>query len=237
MLQTIDEKSFLFNLKSFVSTNDQAKDFLGATEVTTEVSRDDAERQDIPQVGQIQEVLAIALQENSATDIFYVNLKARTETERHICSDCTTTTTTTPAPPSDQWLQWANTPATTVDVDLFQNGTNQLVGECGQLQAKESGGTKKLEILANDCTSVLKPLCMRGSDITVTAVGSAKQKRRKNISKKKGKSLSGLTALRKWKRFFREKQRRSRDKAGKNSVSKCLRWNDLILPGDVYLGE
>ena len=83
MARDDDKESFLFNFKSFVTSEDEATKYL-------EASRTRASRRSpraltlrkistsgstvIPQSGQIQDLIAQILKENNVTDIFNVNL-------------------------------------------------------------------------------------------------------------------------------------------------------------------
>ena len=83
MARDDDKESFLFNFKSFVTSGDEAKKYLGANK--TRASRRSQRALTlrhfstsgstvIPQSGQIQDLVAQILKENNVTDIFNVNL-------------------------------------------------------------------------------------------------------------------------------------------------------------------
>ena len=83
MARDDDKESFLFNFKSFVTSEDEATDYLGASK--TRASRRSPRALTlckistsgstvIPQSGQIQDLVAQILKENNVTDIFNVNL-------------------------------------------------------------------------------------------------------------------------------------------------------------------
>ena len=67
---------------------------------------------------------------------------------------------------------------------------------------------------------------MRRTIITV----SDKQRSEKIISKQK----FDLTTFKRWKKRVKKKLRKSREK---KRNSKCLLWKDLILPGNINLGQ
>ena len=157
------EDSFLFNLKSFVTTEKEAVEFLGASSRSSVSRRTDSEV--IPQSGQIQNLIADILVGNNVTDLFHVNLfiSPISNTTRHICSDCAIQE----IEPSGQRLEWLEGDTSPLDIQIYQEGTGESLGNCGQFQAADGGS---LSISSNNCSVKLKPLCMRRSNITLTEV-------------------------------------------------------------------
>ena len=223
-LQEINPQSFLFNLKSFVSSESQAAEYLSGTPVRSRTFRQ-SNFENIPQEGQIQEFVAKILRDNNALDAFHVNL-ASNNTNR---TDSINTIQDT-----DQLL-WIHSDSFSLDVDLYQEGTDKNEGgDCGQMQSNSEG---TLDFNSNDCLVDLKPLCMRetGSGITV----SENQRRRWRKVAKKKETLARQQRNR-WRKRTRVKLKRSIDIWGRGEQRvdpKCRLWKDLILPGDVYLGK
>ena len=157
------EDTFLFNLKSFVTSEKEAAEFLGASSRSSVSRRTDAEV--IPQSGQIQNLIADILIGNNVTDMFHVNLfiSPTSNTTRHICSDCAIPE----IEPSGQKLEWLEGDTSPLDIQIYQDGTGESLGNCGQFQAADGGS---LSISSNNCSVKLKPLCLRRSSITLTEV-------------------------------------------------------------------
>ena len=119
-----------------------------------------------------------------------------------------------------QWLEGNSS----LDIEIYQDGTGVDVGNCGLMQATNEGF---LDISSNDCRVELKPLCLRHTNIIL----SETRKRKKHISRKKQNSLK------RWKKRMSVKLRKNRKGAANKSNSICLLWKDLVLPGNVNLGQ
>ena len=200
----------------------QAAEFLGGSPLSDETSRQ-SNYQSIPQEGQIQDFIAKILLDNEALDIFHVNL----------ASNNTNRTDSSSAIIETEQLLWIHNDSFSLDIDLYQQGTDKNVGgDCGQMQANTEG---TLDFDSNDCLTELKPLCMRetGSGITVSDI---QRRRRKRVKKE----LVARNRLNRWRKHIRDKLERSIDiggSEGETRDSKCLLWKDLTLPGGIYLGN
>ena len=119
-----------------------------------------------------------------------------------------------------KWLEGNSS----LDIEIYQDGTGVNVGNCGIMQANNGGF---LNISSNDCTVELKPLCMRHRNIIL----SETRKRKKHIFRKQQNSLK------RWKKRMSVKLRKSRKGTENKSNLTCLLWKDLVLPGNVNFGQ
>ena len=187
----------------------------------------------IPQSGQIQDFIAKLLLDNGALDVFHVNL----------ASNNTNLTDSSNIILDTEELLWIHNDSFSLDIDLYQQGTDKNEGDCGQMQANSAG---TLDFDSNDCLVDLKPLCMRttGSGIAVSTELEAtrelelKLDLRKRRKRAKKRELVARQQLNRWRKRTRDKLTRSKDigNSGGDS-SKCLIWKDFILPGGIYLGN
>ena len=199
-----------------MSNDSQAAEYLGGSPLSDQILRE-SNYLSIPQEGQIQDFIAKILIDNQALDIFHVNL----------ASNNTNSTNSSTAILDTEQLLWIHNDSFSLNIDLYQQGTDKNVGgDCGQMQANTEG---TVDFDSNDCLTELKALCMRetGSGITV----SENQRRRRKGAKKE--ELVARKRLNKWRKRIRDKLKRSVE----TRDSKCLLWRDLTLPGGIYLGN
>ena len=198
-IQGLDSEAFLFSLKDFVRTGEEARTFLFP------------EVFDIPKSGQVQDLVAGVLKDNNVEDIFHVNLVASNGS----INDS-----------SSQKLEWQEGGTSTLDLVIYQDGTEESLGNCGQFEAAGEG---LLDISSNNCSVKLKPLCMRSTSLAVTELES-----REGGSTDMKEAKLDRTVLRRWKRRMRQKMRKSRHVP---RDSQCEMWTDIELAGGLNLGQ
>ena len=186
----------------------------------------------IPQSGQIQDFIAKTLLDNGALEVFHVNL----------ASNNTNLTDSSNIILDTEELLWIHNDSFSLNIDLYQQGTDKNDGDCGQMQANSAG---TLDFDSNDCLTNLKPLCMRktGSGVELTPVLEPSRELelepdlRKRRKRAKKKELVARQRLNRWRKRTRDKLKRSNDIRTSGGDSKCLIWKDFILPGGINLGN